>query len=300
MQELISIIVLTYNRKEILGKSVKSALSQTYPYFELLIIDDGSSDNTKEWVETLDDNRIQYFYYEHTGNVAALRNIGMRKAKGKYIAFLDSDDIWKTHKLDKQVRILEGNPNVGITFSGVKRWDSLGNTKENHFQNINSDLKPKNLFLDFINNDIIVIPSACLFRKSVLSQSGYSNENLITGDIEFISRILLIEFAVLDTSVLLEMTQNGDNMSNYIQKDSYHEYRYMLDHHYDNNKIPKSVYERMTIRMTYLLARRLLFEKDIKNAQSLLKQNVRMNVMHYKSWYFLFKSFVQGSKTENA
>lgn len=289
---LVSIITLTYNRRNILGKSIKSALEQTYTNFELLILDDGSDDGTSEFMQTFSDSRISYKYLNHSGNVAALRNKGMKLAKGEYIAFLDSDDLWSPNKLEVQVNCLEDNPETGITFCGTKRWDSYGNIKENHFNHLEYDSVPQNLFNDFIVNKFIVVPSACLFRKSVLNQSGYSNENLITGDTEFISRILINELAIVDKDAYVEMTQNGDNMTNYIQKDSYHEYQYMLDYNFERNLISQPIYTKMSARMSYLLAKQLLVENKLKESRKVFGKTIRMNKLNYKAWFYYLKSYL--------
>jgi glycosyltransferase involved in cell wall biosynthesis len=95
---LFSIIIPTYNRAGFIHRAVSSILSQTYPRFELLIIDDGSSDNTREVVMQFQDPRVSYHYKEN-GERAAARNFGVLKAKGDYVTFLDSDDLLKPNHL---------------------------------------------------------------------------------------------------------------------------------------------------------------------------------------------------------
>ncbi len=94
---LISVIIPTYNRANFLGEAIESVLSQTYKNLEVIIIDDGSTDDTRQLIEKYTDKRIIYLYQEHGGTSAA-RNKGIQEAKGEYIAFLDSDDIWLSPK----------------------------------------------------------------------------------------------------------------------------------------------------------------------------------------------------------
>jgi len=99
---MVSVIIPTYNRQDLVVDSINSVLNQTYSDFELLIVDDGSTDETRSVVESINDSRIRYIYKEHAGACAA-RNRGIDEAKGEYIAFEDSDDLWHPDKLKKQV-----------------------------------------------------------------------------------------------------------------------------------------------------------------------------------------------------
>jgi len=95
-----SVIVPTYNRAHILSRSIGSVLSQTFEDFELIIVDNGSTDNTQGWLqENYQDKRIVYFYQEGSGTPASPRNTGISIAKGKWVCFLDSDDKWDKDKL---------------------------------------------------------------------------------------------------------------------------------------------------------------------------------------------------------
>lgn len=107
----VSIIMPTYNRAGILPTAIKSVLSQSYQDWELLVVDNGSTDNTRSVVESIPDSRVHYIFNEHpTGSPAAPRNLGIMRAKGEYIAFLDDDDIWYPEKLSRSVRALLDSP----------------------------------------------------------------------------------------------------------------------------------------------------------------------------------------------
>ena len=110
MRPKISVIIPTYNRRLSIEVAIKSVLSQSYKEFELIIIDDGSTDKTKELIEFIDDRRIQYFYQENQGSSVA-RNLGVEKSEGDFIAFLDSDDCWLEDKLEKQFSFLKNTKN---------------------------------------------------------------------------------------------------------------------------------------------------------------------------------------------
>lgn len=118
---MISVIVPTYNRAKEIPRSIESILNQTYRDFELIIIDDGSTDNTREIVEAYQDKRIRYIENttsKHGASVA--RNIGLKASMGDYITFNDSDDVLYPDKLEKQLNFLEGEK-ADITFCAVCR-----------------------------------------------------------------------------------------------------------------------------------------------------------------------------------
>jgi teichuronic acid biosynthesis glycosyltransferase TuaG len=109
MQPLVSIIMPAYNASRHIAESVQSALAQTYPHWELLVVDDGSTDDTAEVVQGFitSDPRIRYFSRPNGGQAAA-RNTGLRKASGDLVAFLDADDLWLPEKLESQLAVLDG------------------------------------------------------------------------------------------------------------------------------------------------------------------------------------------------
>ncbi len=120
-------ILPTYNRSETIGRAIQSVLSQTYNNLELIIIDDGSTDNTSEIISRqFDKKNIRYYWQENKGASAA-RNYGLKLAQGKYIAFQDSDDEWLSNKLDSQVDIMElCDENTAVCYSNMNRIDELG------------------------------------------------------------------------------------------------------------------------------------------------------------------------------
>lgn len=110
MNELVSIITPSYNTAKFIGKTIESAQNQTYQNWEMIIVDDCSSDNTDGVVAGyLSDKRIRYLKNEKNSGAAVSRNRALREAKGKWIAFLDSDDLWSPEKLEKQVKFLAKN-----------------------------------------------------------------------------------------------------------------------------------------------------------------------------------------------
>ena len=127
MEPLVSIITPSYNSKEFIGETIESVLNQTYKNWEMLIVDDCSTDNTSEIIREYaqKDSRIKYLKNEKNSGPAISRNIGIEKAEGKYISFLDSDDFWDKAKLKYQIEFMEKN-NLLITHTDYFFTDSKG------------------------------------------------------------------------------------------------------------------------------------------------------------------------------
>ena len=143
MHELVSIVMPSYNTASYIVKSIQSVINQTYSKWELLIVDDGSTDTTDEIIKPfLNDKRIRYWKNKENSGPAFSRNLALREAKGRWIAFLDSDDMWLPGKLEKQIAFMEthgyhfsytnyceidedGNRN-GITITGPKKITRTG------------------------------------------------------------------------------------------------------------------------------------------------------------------------------
>ncbi|MBQ0054835.1 MAG: glycosyltransferase family 2 protein [Synergistaceae bacterium] len=109
MKDLVSVIMPSYNTAEYIGESIKSVFAQTYENWELIIVDDCSTDSTDGIVAGFNSDKIRYFKNEKNSGAAVSRNKALREAKGRWIAFLDSDDIWEPLKLEKQIRFMEEN-----------------------------------------------------------------------------------------------------------------------------------------------------------------------------------------------
>ena len=134
----VTVIIPAYNRAYVISRSIASVLAQTYPYFEIIVVDDGSVDNTEAVVKSFKDSRIKYIRHEVNKGISAVRNTGINEAAGEYIAFLDSDDEWLPTKLEKQMHILKNKSlrvSVAYTMSKMPagsgfQYVPLGGPKE--------------------------------------------------------------------------------------------------------------------------------------------------------------------------
>ena len=123
---LVSIIMPSYNTAAYIKESIQSVLNQTYTNWELLIVDDCSTDSTDEVLETIKDSRIRYFKNDKNSGAAVSRNKALREARGQWIAFLDSDDLWMPEKLEKQIYFMETN-SYAFSYTNYEEIDADGN-----------------------------------------------------------------------------------------------------------------------------------------------------------------------------
>lgn len=124
---MVSVVIPAYNRESSIKKAIESVLNQSYEDIEVIIVDDGSKDNTRQIVNSIDDKRLKYFYQDNAGACAA-RNKGISLACGEYIAFHDSDDIWHKSKLEKQMNALLKN-NADIVFCKLIKYHLNGDSE---------------------------------------------------------------------------------------------------------------------------------------------------------------------------
>lgn len=126
MKDLVSVIMPSYNTADYISKSIEVVLNQTYRNWELIIVDDCSTDNTDDIVLAYTDDRIRYLKNEVNSGAAVSRNKALQEAKGRWIAFLDSDDLWMPEKLEKQISFMEQN-NYSFSYTNYEEIDSEGN-----------------------------------------------------------------------------------------------------------------------------------------------------------------------------
>ncbi len=182
---LISIIMPTYNRASLIMETIESIRSQTYKNWELIILDDGSEDNTEGLVENLADNRISFIKAGRIGIGGKLKNAGIARAKGDLLAFMDSDDLWDETKLEKQVDVLLRYPGCGFCLTGGYTFRQPG-VPLHYFYQQRSGLRAGNIFEALFNAEITNYVQALLLRKECLQVSGPFTEDMTFSDTAFI------------------------------------------------------------------------------------------------------------------
>ncbi len=118
----VSVIIPTYNRASVLPRAVQSVLNQTFQDFEIVIVDDGSTDETRDVIESFTDRRIESIHFSNNKGANAARNAGIQAANGEYIAFLDADDEWRPQKLKRQRNVFkDASKSIGLVYTGIVR-----------------------------------------------------------------------------------------------------------------------------------------------------------------------------------
>ena len=125
-RELVSVLMVNYNRGTTIGESIKSVLAQTYTDLELIIVDDGSTDDSCSVIESIKDPRIKLYRLEQNEHISHATNYGFQKVTGAYLARIDRDDIWYPQKLEKQITFLKNNPEYKICFAWIDLIDEYG------------------------------------------------------------------------------------------------------------------------------------------------------------------------------
>ncbi len=170
---LISVIIPIFNNQKTINKTLNSVLKQTLSNLEIIVINDGSTDESLEKIATIKDPRVQVFSYPNAG-VAVSRNRGIERARGEYISFLDADDLWTPDKLEAQLKALQENPHAAVAYSWTDYIDEAGNfLYHGSHISINGDVTAKLLFKNFIENG-----SNPLIRRHALVKVGEFDSSL--------------------------------------------------------------------------------------------------------------------------
>ena len=204
----VSVIIPTYNRKNLLKRALHSASSQTFVPQEIIVVDDGSSDGTKDWVL----ERFPYvrYIYQNNSGVSSARNAGIKEAKGSWIAFLDSDDEWMSNKLEQQKRVINSFQEAwlchtneiwirnGVRVNQMKKHQKYGG---NVFENC----------LDICR----ISPSSVLIKKEVFEMVGLFDESLkVCEDYDLWLRITaVLPVIFLDEHLITKYGGHADQLS---------------------------------------------------------------------------------------
>jgi len=225
MIPLVSVIIPTYNREALVCHAIDSVISQTYQNIEIIVVDDGSTDNTKNAINKYRTLENFSFIEQSNKGVSAARNHGVSLAKGKYISLLDSDDLFLPTKIAVQVNHFEANPNIVLLHHYFEKIDlnqkSLGVRKPDYFYGF---LYPKILYYwkSLIN------PSCLMVKKSMYEKVSGFNETLLSSeDLDFYRKISRLgEFHIIPKSLAKVRVHDG-NYSVDLSTRDYPFYKYL-------------------------------------------------------------------------
>jgi GT2 family glycosyltransferase len=172
---LVSVIVPTHNRGLLLEEAIRSVLAQTYPHREIIVVDDGSTDDTRSRVQKYVPS-VRYIYQPNQG-AAAARNTGIAHGRGEYVAFLDDDDLWLPRKLELQAKLLVENPRVGLVYT----WRFLTDLEGRVLPQIQRPMHRGNVLGELLLA-CFVVPSVVMVRREWLDRIGLFDTGLRTGE----------------------------------------------------------------------------------------------------------------------
>lgn len=194
----VSVIIPVYNGERFLSEAIESVINQTYPNWEIIAINDGSTDRSMEILKHYKSKLSSLIHVINQENLgpSVARNSGIKKAKGEYIAFLDYDDLWLSEKLEKQVKFLESNNEISLIYCDCYIIDNNSNIEKDTYSEKTKFIKGK-IFKKLLSNNFIPT-STVLLRKKVLDDVGLFNlEYKISQDYDLWLRIsdkYLIDF----------------------------------------------------------------------------------------------------------
>lgn len=186
---VVSVVLPTYNRLPLLRKAIASIAGQTFGDWELIVADDGSTDDTRGYLETIDDPRVRPLWMEHRGDLTSARSAGLKHARGKWVAFLDSDDLWLPGKLELQLRRLAAQPECRWSYTGYSLIDMEGTSLPER-----SDLLPRPvsgyILEPLLRLNVSTPVPTMLVQRSLIEEIGGFDETIpIHSDYDFALRL---------------------------------------------------------------------------------------------------------------
>ncbi|MHC5183919.1 MAG: glycosyltransferase family 2 protein [Planctomycetota bacterium] len=235
MPALVSVVMTSYNHEKFLPDAIDSVLNQTYEDFELIIIDDASSDRSQEIIGHFQqkDPRIRPIFHDRNMGISRTTNDGFMAAKGEYVAYVQSDDLWIPDKLEKQLTILEGNPDL-VVWSDAAIIDEMGNSTGRLFtEKYHAECKPKsgNLFLSLSRSNYICGQSMIL-KTQVAQAIQFDPGFVYANDYKFMLELSRQCDFYFINEPLVQYRIHGDNSitknKHIWARDDYYLSRYLL------------------------------------------------------------------------
>lgn len=276
-----SIIIPVYNKAADIQQCINSILAQTYTNFELVIVNDGSTDNSEVIIQGFKDPRIKYIYKEN-GGVSSARNRGIKEATGKWITFMDADDIMYTHALSVYNDLINKYPNVGVVAASTDQ--SNKKYPKRNYDYIVSDYDLCNAIsyakagFSLVNTDCICI------RHDLFLKAGLFNENYTHGeDMDLWKRLSEVtNFAKSDIPIALYRQDTINNSSSKKEKDRKYAPIALIEH-------PRSYYKGYSSKL--LQGERVFFHIFPSLLKSWDKSKARL-LFKYFDWTALFACYV--------
>lgn len=221
-QPLVSVILPTYNREKYILRAIESVLSQDYKNIELIVVDDGSTDHTKTLVEEYPDERVRYMRTPVNRGVAFARNAGIRRARGEFIAFQDSDDVWLPGKLTKQIeQLLTADEETAVSYHIMARISPTGERRWIPSEQTPMDSRSGKIYERLLRINHIGAPALCVRRDALTGPDGvgvFDTELPNLEDYDLVLRLARKYRIAYVDETLIETYQLSDGTNNDLMK----------------------------------------------------------------------------------
>jgi len=290
----VSVIIPTYNRAYLIGRALKSVLNQSYRDFEVIVVDDGSTDNTNEVIKSFIDERIRYYYHKKNKGYPEALNTGLNLARGSFIAFQDDDDEWFPEKLNKQMMIFKKvNQNVGVVYSGF--W-KIRNDKKIYIPSSHVVQKEGNIHTELLKGNFVGMPSSIVRRECFDKVGMFDTTISYLQDWELWIRISkYYEFKYIPEPLMISYyTPNSVSVkSSIIQAETM---KLILSKHYEDFSRDKKI-----LSMCYFsIANSLYLDENFKNGKEYFVKTIKTNPLNIKYLLALIISFFGQSTYDKA
>lgn len=288
---LVSIVMSTYNRGELIGESIQSVINQTYKHWELIIMDDGSTDDTEEVVRNFADNRIRYFYLPHSGFLGKVKNTAIAKSSGELIAFQDSDDLWREDKVQFQVDLLSQYPEASFVLSNGDQFGEFATTTPDY-----QTLFVGSLFLPMIQDSKFCFYSTSLvFKKSVLSNTGPLDESVpFMRDVDFFFRMSCKFTGIFTNERLVNIRRHTGNFSNSFLVNAHFETLRILENLHRKGNLNVKQFNSLAAICYYKIALFYLRRHEANHAALNFWRYTQLRPFRYKGWIRILQSGLTG------
>tara|TARA_B100001123_G_C15115791_1_gene949304 strand:- start:137 stop:1078 length:942 start_codon:yes stop_codon:yes gene_type:complete len=278
-EKLVSVIIPAYNKAELTVSTVKSVLEQSYKSIEILVIDDGSNDDTAEKLKFFGD-KIKYIYQSNKGASSA-RNLGTKNSQGVYLAYLDCDDIYYPEKIKKSIDLLEKNIQYGFLYTNVHQIGER-NQIVGEFPDILNYGKSGSIFNELIFHNFIC-NSTLVIRRECIDKIGYFDEKIfVPADWDFLLRLSQKYLGCYLPEKLTGYRIGEQSTLNHLEN-VVEEYTYVINKNtQNNNNLPKKIINNSFASAYYFHAKNFAATSNIYKSKDLFLLSLKYGLNHPK------------------
>jgi glycosyltransferase involved in cell wall biosynthesis len=288
----VSVIVPTYNRAPLLREALESVFGQTQPVGEVIVVDDGSTDDTRSVVREYESQApaVHYIHLVHTNNLGMVRNAGIQRATGNIIALLDSDDVWLPARVERQLLVWNRITEAGFAFCNVRRFNAQGTLPDSPWLNSLDDYSGR-IVCDLLLEPVAV-PSALMFNRQVFENVGPYSRRAVNEDYEWLLEASARYPASYTPDVLVKMRAHEGSRSRLKSLQAHTEYveivRHFVRSHPELTAAELSAARTGLANVHIKIARHLIQAGDRRRAAPHAARAVRLSPSDRRGYALLF------------